>query len=216
MKKLDKKDIVELILLIIILAIIFVIVLKTIILSSIIGKERKYEETGNVYEKITFEDSENVKSYNIYKKGNKVKTVIYTKKKGKVTQYAELNGDEYSSITSETNSETENYEGKTFDVTLNYFFSETIWDIINDAMICNIGSETTEDGTKCYVFKNMYDRDTLDENNIKDVKLYIDKSTGLPAQRVEEYNDGTTNTIKFEFSFDTVTDKDVKATTSAQ
>ena len=80
MKKLQKKDIIELILLIVILAFIFAIVLKTLVISSIIGKERKCEEIENVYEKISFENANNLKSYNIYKKNDKVKTIIYTKK----------------------------------------------------------------------------------------------------------------------------------------
>lgn len=210
MKKLEKKDIIELVLLIIILAFIFVIVLKTLVISSMIGKERKCEEIENVYEKISFENANNLKSYNIYKKNDKVKTIIYTKRSGKITCYTELNEDSYSSFEGETNKETEEYEGKIFDVTFNYFFADTIWDIINDALICKIGTETTEEGIKCYVFENMYDKAKLKEEGIKNVKLYIDKSTGLPVQRVEENDDGSSNTIRFEFTFNTVTDRDVK------
>ena len=56
----------------------------------------------------------------------------------------------------------------------------------------------------------MYDKAKLKEEGIRNVKLYIDKSTGLPVQRVEENEDGSSNTIRFDFAFNTVTDRDVK------
>lgn len=210
MKKIDKKDIIEVILLIIILAFILVIIQKTLIISSMIGKAKKFEESQNVCERITFNDSNTVKSYNIYKKGNKVKNIIYTRKSGKITNYAELNDDFSYTTEGETNKETEEYKGRIIDATVNYFLADTIWDVINDALICKIGTETVADGTKCYVFENMYDHQKLKEEGIKNVKLYIDRSTGLPVQRVEKNEDGTTNTIEFKFVFNTVTDRDVK------
>jgi hypothetical protein len=212
--ELKKRDIIELVLLIIILLLILVIVFKTLVLSSLIGKAKQHEDGANVYERIEFENSDKVKSYNMYKKGNIVKTIVYTKKNGRFIKYDQYQTSAYDTPTDETNDELAEYNKRSYNVTVNYFSADTIWEIMNSAMIVRLKSAKTSEGADCYVFDNIYDKQKLNDAGIEKAELYIDKSTGLPAQKVETKKDGSTNTIKFNYEFGNVTDRDVKIPTA--
>lgn len=69
----------------------------------------------------------------------------------------------------------------------------------------------------CYVIEQRLDNPnaytTLEESGdgVKKVQLSVEKETGLPVQKVVIYEDRKEEVTTYEYSFDTVTDEDMKA-----
>lgn len=205
--KLTKKEVLTLIILFILLILIGIVVYKSIILSTIIGKANKYEAFANAYQEITIEDNGNIQIFKIYKKGDNIKVVTLQNNK-RVMQYSSNNL--VKTYTDEGRNKTLNTyvgEGAYSNITVNYIGSETIWEIINDAIVSNI-NRVELDGIDCYVISGLTDGNVSDAN-IKSVKLYIERETGIPVQKIEEKADGTKITTTYVYSFDSVSSKDM-------
>lgn len=205
--KLTKKEIIPLVLLFIILILIAIIVYKSIIISIMIGKAKTYENYINAYQQIAIEDNGKLQIYQIYKKGDNIKVITLQNNK-KVMQYS--NNNVVKTYTDDGRNKTLNTyigEGTYNSITVNYIRSETIWEIINDAIISNIKAVEL-DGIDCYVISGLPDGNVSDEN-IKSVKLYIEKQTGIPVQKIEERNDGSKITTTYTYKFDAVSNKDM-------
>ena len=68
------------------------------------------------------------------------------------------------------------------------------------------------DGKKCYEISTMCNPNYIYDENSKDLKIYIEKDSGLPVkviETIEENGEETQNTITYEYEFDCVTDEDV-------
>lgn len=205
--KLTKKEIVVLVLLFILLVLVGIIVYKSIVLSMMIGKANSYEAYANAYQEIIIEDNGKLQVYQIYKKGDNIKVVTLQNNK-KVMQYS--NNNVVKTYTDDGRNKTLNtYVGEAAydNITVNYIRSETIWEIINDAIISNI-NRVELDGMDCYVISGLPDGNASDEN-IKSVKLYIERETGIPVQKIEERNDGSKITTTYTYRFDAVSNKDM-------
>ena len=68
------------------------------------------------------------------------------------------------------------------------------------------------DGKECYEISTMYNPNYIYDENSKDLKIYIEKDTGLPVkvvETIEENGEKIQNTIAYEYAFDCVTDEDI-------
>lgn len=197
--------------LVIILILVLIVVYKSILLSSIVGKAHKYEQEENAYQQITNDVTDSIKSYQIYKKGDKVKTITITRKNTKVVQYSTTSVVKtYVDSGKNKTVSTNNNESETItNITVNYIGTTSVWEIINQAIVSSISSEKV-DGISCYVITGTEDKQLLEDQGIKSVKLYVEKDSGLPMKKVYDMESGEQKVTSYEYEFGIVTDKDMK------
>ena len=80
-----------------------------------------------------------------------------------------------------------------------------------DTMI-GVGKKKKIAGKECYEISTMYNPNYIYDENSKDLKIYIEKDSGLPVkvvETIEENGEKIQNTIAYEYAFDCVTDEDI-------
>ena len=197
--------------LMVILVLVIIVIRKSIILSSIIGKANKLEKEVNAYQQITNDVTDSIKSYQIYKKGDKVKVITITRKNTKVVKYATTSlVKTYIDSGNNKTVSTYNNESETItNITVNYIGTTSVWDTINQAIVSSIKTEKV-DGIPCYIITGIEDKQLLQDEGIKNVKLYVEKESGLPVKKVYEMESGEDKVISYEYEFGIVTDQDMK------
>ena len=195
--------------LLVVLVIVAVLMYKSMLLGSVIGKAKKYEAQSNAYQEINNDVSESVKTYKIYKKGDKIKTITITRKNTKVTTYSTASS-ETTYIDSNNDKVMSTSDTKSINnITVNYIGASSTWDILGDALVASIKTEKV-DGIVCYVIAGTESKETLASQGIKEVKLYIEKDTGLPVKKVCIMTTGEEKVTTYEYQFGVVTDQDMK------
>jgi len=204
------------------------IVRKVLILEDLSQKVESQNAKTNTYSKIIKQDQ----ILESYRKDDTVKTIsrnetentssilIMCGEEGKIETgniksailYVEKDGEKIA-----YKFDSDNMVGK-FETVTDYTDISADPAITAKAQIANnskISSEKLE-GKDCYVIEQSYPKSedivTLDfEEGMKKAKLYVEKETGLPIKEIMIYEDGHEDVKTYEYSFETVTDKDMKA-----
>lgn len=185
---------------------------KFMIFTDLNNKNKEQQSNTNVYTKVITEQI----TTEAYRKGNIVK--IVNERNGIVM--TQLTKPEYRIVyTDDGVNKTRNvydsyYDRELWDENQNiilnfadYFtLSEKIWN-----SICSKIKTETVDGQEYYVLSGHNTRFMYDVNSI-DLKVYINKNTGLPLKIVETIDENGNIRDKitmYEYQFDIVTDEDV-------
>ena len=210
----------KILIIIAILLIIFIIIVsrKVLILNSFNDKISKYENSTNAYSKVTInlEDSR-ITQIETYLKDDVIKTIARFKNADNldstVIQF------EYPDV---MKTYIEDGDKKTFssyknevierNIIINYASYNNIFELIYNSIVSRIYTYTLDE-KECYVIESTANSNFLYDEDVINVKVYIEKDTGLCLKMVEEYDKN--NEIKEyetlrEYKFDSITDEDMK------
>lgn len=210
----------KILIIIAILLIIFIIIVsrKVLILNSLNDKISKYENSTNAYSKVTInlEDSR-ITQIETYLKDDVIKTIARFKNADNldstVIQF------EYPDV---MKTYIEDGDKKTFssyknevierNIIINYASYNNIFELIYNSIVSRIYTYTLDE-KECYVIESTANSNFLYDEDVINVKVYIEKDTGLCLKMVEEYDKN--NEIKEyetlrEYKFDSITDEDMK------
>lgn len=188
------------------------IIKKLSIINGLDGKLSQYKNSSNYYEKSIPDATSGLESIEVYKKDNVVKSVLKSKTSGIITIINSRYGKRTFADASD-GSKVMTYSSETDmmpAINILDFVSGSKW---NNALFANIYEEEVN-GVKCFVFENLKNDNILYENGTKSFKVYIDMETGLVVQTVavvEENGVESTKTTKYTYSFNNVSDDDVKS-----
>lgn len=195
----------------VILVLVFILVQKLVSLSIIVGKTKQYEKLPNAYQEINNDVSDNIKKYQIYKKDDKVKSVSISRRNAKVTKYYSNN--EVKTYTDSGSNKTSSISsGITNDdkITVNFLGNTALADMITDVFVVKLTSENVE-GIDCHVLSGIKSNNAYYvQEDVENIKLYIQKSTNLPMKIVEELKNGKIRVTTYKYEFNVVTEKDIR------
>lgn len=205
------KDKIIIAILAVILIFVFIMVQKLVSLSIIVGKTKQYEKMPNAYQEINNDVSDNIKRYQIYKKDDKVKSVSITRRNAKVTKYYSNN--EVKTYTDNGGNKTSSISsGITNDdnITVNFLGNTALSDMITDVFAIKLTNENTE-GIDCHVLSGIKSNNAYYvQDDVENIKLYIQKSTNLPVKIIEELKNDKIRVTTYKYEFNVVTDKDMR------
>ena len=210
----------KILIIIAILLIIFIIIVsrKVLILNSLNDKISKYENSTNAYSKVTtnLEDSK-LEQMESFLKDDVIKTIAKFKNADNldstVIQF------EYPDV---MKTYIEDGDKKTFssyknevierNIIINYASYNNIFELIYNSIVSRIYTDTLDE-KECYVIESTANSNFLYGEDVINVKVYIEKDTGLCLKMVEVYDKN--NEIKEyetlrEYKFDSITDEDMK------
>lgn len=210
-KKMKLWTLIVIVILLVLAVFVGTIARKVNILSDIDKKIENQNAKTNMYVKIVSQKQTSER----YKKDNKVKfvtpnntSIVETRGTlGTLYLYKEENGKKIVQ--------------KTDNISVHITMLENCADLVQDTLSDRIQlarstkiSSQTVDGKACYVLtqkeKTGYPTWLFPEG-CESVTFYVEKATGLPIKRVVQNLDKTQDVMTFEYSFDTVTDEDLKA-----
>lgn len=187
---------------------------KVIILSDLSEKFMKYEKMDNIYVKTTFSAQEGAKSEKYFKNGVEKSTGSSTEYWDKSVQfryrdmtktYIDYKDGSKALIINHNyiNPDVQTYQQK---LIFGYYFGDYT-SLIGKFVTSTITSIKTGvvDGKECYILRNTQFEDPF--------TYYVEKDTGLTIQTLHTYQEnGITkqNINRYEYSFGTVTDEDMK------
>lgn len=187
---------------------------KIIIISNLSKKLEKYQNMDNIYAR-TAADHASITSYEKYYKDGVEKDVIWSAEKNvKFIQYTykdqrklfqEMEDKKTLNVYKESN------ENVSSPILVNYIMSVDLMGNLINSLTSKITTENV-DGKECYVLENKYNPNFLYDANATNLKVYIEKETGLTTKVVEFITtDGVKSqkTINYDYSFGTVTDEDM-------
>lgn len=211
-----KGKILPIILIIVLIAILILLTItirKIIIINDLNEKVIAQNSKTNIFMKSHSDSLEE----EIYKKDNVVKAIFDNKETQiKTTQitnnttrllYTESNSEK----TLESYSDTTNYGN----IIPNSVNTLGFLNSITFSISSNIYTDTFN-GKECYVLINNKNPNWFIPQECKDLKIYIEKESGLPLKTIEVYDNGQEKTTTYEYFFDVVTDDDVKPLDNSQ
>lgn len=211
--------ILSLILLIVIILFIVLTARKFIIIGDLEEKVNQQNARNNIYVKVDTSDI----SGEIFKKDDTIKAILnYKDSDTKVIQvasgitrtvYTESNAESDAEDSADSNTEKKAYvnENETLNTNVisNAVATDGFWSKLNFSLLSHITTELIED-TEYYVLENKHNSNFMLPVNCDNLKVYIEKETGLIWKEVLIFEDGTEETTTYEYSFDTVTDDDIQ------
>ena len=211
--------ILSLILLIVIILFIVLTARKFIIIGDLEEKVNQQNARNNIYVKVDTSDI----SGEIFKKDDTIKAILnYKDSDTKVIQvasgttrtvYTESNAESDAEDSADSNTEKKAYvnENETLNTNVisNAVATDGFWSKLNFSLLSHITTELLED-TEYYVLENKHNSNFMLPVNCDNLKVYIEKETGLIWKEVLIFEDGTEETTTYEYSFDTVTDDDIQ------
>lgn len=217
--KIRKKVLV--VLFIIFFACLIIFARKIILISRLESKLGEYEQKDNIYVKVSSNDS-NFATYEKYYKNGVQKDVIYLKEKeAKVVQFTYpeqrkvfLEGPDYKIL----NIYEEYGENGSSPILTSYTDSVTISELLINSITSNIKTEVIE-GKLYYVLSGLHNSNVLYHPNTTNLKIYIEKETGLTKKVIEtiQINQGSYEKITtYEYGFGTVTTEDMQEPNQAE
>ena len=175
---------------------IILLVLVVILIFFIINTTRKIIIFGELEDKVVMLNTKDNIYYRAenefqigetYKKSNQVKTIITDKK---------------------TNEKQVTYDIESTNIIVNYAKHFNLFEKIKSGITASITTEKVN-GKICYVISDKSNINWAVPKDCRDVKIYVEKETGLPIKHIIEYEDKT-EIYTYHYSFDTVTDEDMK------
>ena len=191
---------------------------KFVILTSLQKKIVPYETSQNVYKKsVTNRKESLIETFESYYKDGVVKAVVTMKPENNITkkiiQFTSPN---------ETKSYIQNGEEKVMssysngptsqNIVGNFVGADTIFHTIFNSIVSKITSEKIGE-KEYYAVEGLYNTNFLYGQDTKNVKVYLDKETGLAIKMiefVEEEGEKKEYITTYEYKFDTITDKDME------
>lgn len=185
---------------------------KVIIFNEINDKISKYEQSTNIYAKTDSEKS----TIEILKLDDNKKTILDFKDKPiKIVQINEKGKKNNYTFNKNTNTVTISNGNdivmmQDSSVVKNYAKTESLFQTILKSINAKINVENIN-GKEYYVIDSMMNDDYLTLQNLKSIKAYIDKETGLPLKLVETTKDGNEHIVSYEYKLNTVINDDFNA-----
>ena len=200
------KDKIVVSILLVILVLVFLVVQKLVTLSMIVGRTKQYERMPNAYQEITNDVSNEIKKLEIFKKDDRIKTISTSRRNSKVVKYYDNNKvSTYESDGTSRTTSARNIEN----ITVNFLGPTKLSDMIIDCFKLKLDNEKV-DISDCYVISGIQSNEAYYvEEDVENVKLYLEKKTGLPLKIVEQLRNGKIKITLFKYEFDIVTDRDV-------
>lgn len=180
------KKYVKIILLILLVVLIFFIintVRKITIFGGLENKVIALNMKDNIYSKLENE----LQICETYKKDNQVKINLTDKK---------------------TNEKQVIYDNNDTNIIVNYAEHLNFFERIKSSITASITTEKV-DGKICYVISDKGNINWSVPTDCKNMKIYVEKETGLPIKHIVEYKDKE-DVYTYEYSFDIVTDENIK------
>lgn len=215
----------KLILLIIVIMLILVMsifIRRLIIINTLESKVLPYTKTTNAHIRITFENSTN-KSIDTYMLGNTEKIVVNYSDGQDYQQLIQIacpenrklfttdaNGNKVMQIFEEQNKNKVSYIIVNY---VDYTTFSTFFEKLHDVFSTRITTSVVN-GKECFLFSSLSHTQYVYEKNATDLKIYIDKKTGLPIKVIEtlKLDDGTEveKIMEYKFEFNNVSKEDLK------
>lgn len=228
--KIEKKKILKWLLIIIATIVIIAIIIfgrRLIIINTLESKVLPYTKSTNAHVRMTFENSTN-KSIDTYMLGNIEKNVVnysagqdyqqliqITYPENRKLFTTDANGTKIMRTFEEQNKKVLSYVIVNF---VDYTTFSTFFEKLHDVFTTKITTSIV-DGKECYLFSSLSHTQYVYGKNTTDLKMYIDKETGLPIKVIEtsKLEDGTkTEKITdYKFEFNNLSEEDLKEPNNA-
>lgn len=209
----EKKKILKILLLcVMFILIIFAITIirNIVIFSKIQSLISKYEKSTNLYAKIDYENS----TFEISKLDNNEKIVMKYKEKPIKMIQMKHNNEEIITYTFYTQTNEVNISNQNKNMLLqeesivkNFAKTNSFFQKIDKSINSKITLEKIN-GKEYYVIDSMENSNYYSFDNLKSVKAYVSKETGLPLKLVGTTTDGVEHLVNYEYEFEKVTPED--------
>ena len=176
----------KIILLILLVALIFFVsntIRKIVIFGELEDKIVKLNTKDNIYCKM----ESGTQVVEIYKKDKQVKINLTDKR---------------------TNEKQVTYDDENTNVIVNYAEHLNFFERIKSSITASIITEKVDD-KNCYVISDKNNINWAVPSDCKDMKIYVEKETGLPIKHIVEYKEKE-EVCTYEYSFDSVTDEEMR------
>ena len=203
------KKILIIVFLIIVLLFLVLTIRKIIIISSLEDKLSEYQQLDNIYSK-SYNNSPNGSiNFEKYYKDNVEKDILsLSEDNKKVTQY--IYDDKRKVFTEYNNQKTveieKNSDSIESPILINYTNADNFLNLLYNSLTTTISTGNLN-GHECYILSSSINSNFKYKENSKDIRIYVDKATGLTVQYEDVINN---QTITYEYSFNEVSDEDMK------
>lgn len=206
--KLWKKILIIVFLVIVILFLVLTI-RKMAIIYSLEEKLSEYQQLDNIYSKSYNNSPDGTMIFEKYYKDNVEKDILTSSEDNKkITQY--IYNDERKVFTEYNNQKTveieKNNNSIESPILINYTNADNFFKLLYNGLTTTISTGNLN-GYECYILSSSINSNFKYEENSKDIRIYIDKATGLTVKYEDVINN---QTITYEYSFNEVSDEDMK------
>lgn len=206
--KLWKKILIIVFLVIVILFLVLTI-RKMAIIYSLEEKLSEYQQLDNIYSKSYNNSPDGTMIFEKYYKDNVEKDILTSSEDNKkITQY--IYNDERKVFTGYNNQKTveieKNNNSIESPILINYTNADNFLKLLYNGLTTTISTGNLN-GYECYILSSSINSNFKYEENSKDIRIYIDKATGLTVKYEDVINN---QTITYEYSFNEVSDEDMK------